>query len=66
MSSNITVPKPPLNPTKQVSLNTHLKDQPIYATLGQGDDAEGRFQNEKFQASNSFLNSHMIFILIYF
>lgn len=49
-----------------MSLNTHLKDQPIYATLGQGDDAEGRFQNEKLQASNSFLNSHMIFVLIYF
>lgn len=46
--------KPQLNLTKQASLNTYLKDQQIYATLGEGDDAEGRFQNEKLQASNNF------------
>lgn len=66
MSSNITVAKPPLSLTKHVSLNTNLKDQLIYATLGQGDDVEGRFQNGQLQASNNFLNSHILFILIHF
>lgn len=48
MSSNITLAQPPLNLTKQVSLTTYFKDQKdqtIYATLGQGADAEGKFQN---------------------
>ena len=47
MSSNITVAKPPLSLSKQMSLNAYLKDQQIYTSLGQGEDAEGRFCNEK-------------------
>lgn len=66
MSSNITVAKPPLSLSKQMSLNTYLKDQQIYASLGQGEDVEGRFHNEKPQVCNIFLNSHTLFIPINF
>lgn len=47
MSSNITVAKSPSSLSKQMSLNTCLKDQQIHVSFSQGEDAVGRFHNKK-------------------